>query len=268
MQFKKNRWFSFSVTGNSSSCFSAKATTDDQLYHAEPTYSFAQSMQLDGKCQRFSSEIKVDRMEEPYDEESSYELFPGFLAIGTLGSESLNTEPPTPTFPMSFEHENDKETEVTDNELQLINNELEKFLEAEAKGIADESSARSSYASIITFSSKQLDDAEGRRYSETCPLQKYLFGSSIEVPETARAEKKERASLEDLFRLNDTIHKDSTEKHDCMEKQAKHSSMTHFVKKMLKTIQLTPRSSATASSAKAAESVVTKRKLPKVRINY
>lgn len=261
---------SFLDAGNPTSCFSAKASIDEQLHHTEPTYSFALSMQPDRKCQRFSNEVKFNNSEEASEKASSYELFHGFLAIGTLGSESLDTEPPTPTFPIPFQNEIDKENEVTEIDLQLINNELEKFLEAEAKEIADDSSARSSYASIITISNKQFDDVdtEGWRYSVTCPLQKYLFGSSIEVPETEVVEKKEKASLEELFKRNDNVHKDTKEKYDSMQKQAKGSNATQFMKKVLKKLHLTAGNSATASNVKAAVSTTTKRRLPKVCIIY
>lgn len=227
-------------------------------------------MQPDGKGQRFSNEVKINHTEEASKKESSCEHFHGFLAIGTLGSESLNTEPSTPTFPVPFQNGIKKEKEVTENDLQLINNELEKFLEAEAKEIDDDSSARSSYASIITISNKQFDDAdtEGWRYSMTCPLQKYLFGSSIEAPETAVMEKKEKASLEELFKRNDNVHKDTEEKYNSMQKQAKGSNATQFMKKVLKKLHLTARNSATVPNAKAAVSTTTKRKLPKVCISY
>lgn len=257
---------SFLDAGNPTSCFSAKASIDEQLHHAGPTYTFALSMQPDRKCQRVSNEVKINNTEEASEKASSYELFHGFLAIGTLGSES----PPTPTFPLPFQNETDKEKEVTENDLQLINNELEKFLEAEAKEIDDDSLARSSYASITTISNKQFDDAdtEGWRYSVTCPLQKYLFGSSIEVPETAVVEKKEKSSLEELFKRNDNVHKDSKENYDSMQKQGKGRNATQFMKKVLKKLHLTAGNSATASNVKAAVSTTAKRRLPKVRINY
>ncbi|KAL3526195.1 hypothetical protein ACH5RR_014567 [Cinchona calisaya] len=254
------------ITGNPSTCYSARKSFDEQLYHAEPTYSFAQSIQPNRKFQRFSNETKENGIKEVFTEESSDEPFHGFLAIGTLGSESLNTEPPTPKFPMPFQNVTNKEIEITEDELQLVNNELEKFLEAEAKDVADESSARSSQASIITFSNKQLDDtdAEDWAHSATCPLQKYLFGSSIELPETAVVSKKEKTSLEELFRINDISCEKSTKKYDYTDKQAKKRYASLFMKKFLKKLHSTARSSTTASAEKASESEAIKRKFPKV----
>lgn len=66
--------------------------------------------------------------------------FDGFLMIGTLGLEQILTEPSTPTFPMPFEKITEDNAEVTENELKFINDELEKFLEAEAKEVGDEPS--------------------------------------------------------------------------------------------------------------------------------
>ncbi|KAL3526275.1 hypothetical protein ACH5RR_010931 [Cinchona calisaya] len=253
--------------GNLSSCYSARKSFDKQLYHAEPPYSFAQPRQPSGKCQRFSNEIKENGIENAFEEESYDELFPGFLAIGTLGTESLNTKPPTPTFPMPCQNVTDKEIELTEDELKLINNELEKFLEAEAKEVADDLSARSSQASIITFSNKLLDDtdAEDWGYSATCPLQKYLFGSSIELPETAEGLKKEKTSLEELFKRHDSDWQNSTKVSDCTEKTPKKTYATRFMKKILKKLHSTARScTTTASNEKSTESEATKRKLPKI----
>ncbi|XP_071915223.1 protein LAZY 1-like [Coffea arabica] len=252
--------------GNPPNCYSARKPFDEKLYHAEPTYSFAQSGQPSRICGRFSNEIKGNGIEESFQEDSSDELFHGFLAIGTLGLESLNTEPPTPTFPKPFENMTDKEVKITEDELKLINNELAKFLEAEAKEVADESSARSSQASIITFSNKQHDetDAEDLADSTTCPLQTYLFGSSIELPEMAAVPKKEKTSLEELFRRTDTSCEKSTNKYDCTDYQPKKRHASHFMKKILKKLQSTASSCTTASAEKATESEAIKRKLPKV----
>ena len=97
--------------------------------------------------------------------ESDSEFFEGFLAIGTLGMEKIITEPDTPTFAVSFDQLAEKESEVTENELRLINDELERVLAAEAKddGWTDCSSRNShvsngriSHASTITLCGKPL----------------------------------------------------------------------------------------------------------------
>ncbi|XWS63893.1 hypothetical protein CRYUN_Cryun06bG0140400 [Craigia yunnanensis] len=157
--------------------------------------------------------IEAEHVEEDYEEESSSaisELFHGFLAIGTLGSDPNIPDPSTPTFAISVENITEKETEVTENELKLINEELEKVLGAEAKeeGCNDSSgrnshvsSGRSSHGSTITLSGKPMEgpDTNGNG-TIVCPLQGYLFGSAIELSETTKVAKKEhRTSLAELF---------------------------------------------------------------------
>ncbi|KAL4024007.1 hypothetical protein IC575_017777 [Cucumis melo] len=78
-------------------------------------------------------DLDIARTDEDYEDESLIsisEIFPGFLAIGTFGS----SEPATPKFSISIDHitESDQ-TEVTKNELKLINDELEKVLRSRQK---------------------------------------------------------------------------------------------------------------------------------------
>ncbi|KAL9380756.1 hypothetical protein Peur_026413 [Populus x canadensis] len=82
---------------------------------------------------------------------------------------------------------------VTENDLKLVNNELVKFLEAEEEGCND-SIARRSYVSTITLSGMQMQATNAEDFGKTvaCPLQGYLFGSSIEHPETRFGAKKEK----------------------------------------------------------------------------
>ncbi|XP_074303336.1 protein LAZY 1-like isoform X2 [Silene latifolia] len=135
------------------------------------------------------------------------DLFQGFLTIGTLGTEAGFTEPETPNFDVSFNRLAEEEHEVTENELRIINDELEKVLAAEAKddGWTDSSSRNShvsngriSHASTITLSGKPLEIPESTNLN--CPLQEYLLGSAVEMPEKAAVPKKEnRTSLGELF---------------------------------------------------------------------
>lgn len=83
---------------------------------------------------------------------------------------------------MPLESTTENKPELKEDDLKLINYELEKFLEAEAKEWCNETSGRSSHASTITLSGKQIDEAENEDYEKplVCPLQGYLFGSSIE----------------------------------------------------------------------------------------
>ncbi|KAL2323803.1 hypothetical protein Fmac_022861 [Flemingia macrophylla] len=113
--------------------------------------------------------VEEDEYEGEGEGEGMYEVFHGFLAIGTLGS------------PAFVENITEKEEEVTENELKLINDELEKVL-------VDD-----------------IDESCGSGKADTavcvCPLQGYLFGSAIELSETTTtvAKKEHRASLGELF---------------------------------------------------------------------
>ncbi|XP_064979536.1 protein LAZY 1-like isoform X1 [Musa acuminata AAA Group] len=149
------------------------------------------------------------------------ELLGGLLTIGTLGSgtgpiedkedeeeeeeeeNEAGSEDDEKQLTVSAEEEEvvvtpaaleaiaEKEAEsTTETDLLVVSAELEKVLTAEAeKGGGRISSARSSYAG-----------------SAACPLQGFLFGSSIEVAETmataADARKERRASLGELFMIS------------------------------------------------------------------
>lgn len=110
-----------------------------------------------------------------FQEEQFDDIFPGFLAIGTLGNcQTPNTDPPTPTFPMPFEH---VETDITEKELKFINDELEKFLEEKVNEEVTYEPSERNIKHIETV------PTEFYGYMEDCPLQKYLLGSSIELQE-------------------------------------------------------------------------------------
>ena len=148
----------------------------------------------------------------------------------------------------------DKETEVTEIDLKLINDELEKFLEAEAKDEGSiESPGRNSHVSIITLCGKQMEasDVEESGKMMVCPLQGYLFGSSIELPETRATEvKKEKASLCELFQRAKFADEYATVKDEKGEAQAKgtNKSAMHQVKKILRKLQVSSRSTCATSS--------------------
>ncbi|KAM7267659.1 hypothetical protein ACFE04_009825 [Oxalis oulophora] len=155
------------------------------------------------------------------------ELFDGFLAIGTLGSEPILSEPATPTFPMSSEDI----AEVTENDLKLFNEKLEKFLEAEADedGPNEVSSGRSSYVSIVTLIGKPSEGAKDEPLK--CPLQGYLFGSSLENSET-----NVEASYGELFqktKLEENSPENFIKEHPIEVKQT-NKTAKHLIKKFLK----------------------------------
>ncbi|KAF2292919.1 hypothetical protein GH714_029848 [Hevea brasiliensis] len=175
---------------------------DDQQHYTKPNYATRSFKQAHKDHLRKSfAGLEAARIEEEEDEEEYFEeessaaiseLFHGFLAIGTLGSDPVNTNPSTPTFAISVENITEKET-VTENELKLINDELEKVLGAEAReDYCNDSSGRNSYVSAgrsshgstITLSGKPMEGQETNVNGTTvCPLQGYLFGSAIELSE-------------------------------------------------------------------------------------
>ncbi|KAG9130197.1 hypothetical protein Leryth_004200 [Lithospermum erythrorhizon] len=165
------------------------------------------------------------------------EFFLGFLSIGTLGGELIDTEPPTPTFPNISEDSRNEEQKRFENELKLISSKLEEFFEAEQEETANVTSARSSHASVITLSNYQTEETntEDQRDMATCPLQKCHFGSSLELREAEMPIKKGKNSLGKLFKRN-TNHSDLEEIQEQRKKQAKKRDATRFLKKMLKKI--------------------------------
>lgn len=131
---------------------------------------------------------------------------------------------------------------VRENDLKLVNNELVKFLEAEEEGCND-SLARRSYVSTITLSGMQMQATNAEDFGKTvaCPLQGYLFGSSIEHPETRFGAKKEKVSLEEIFRttkVTDEIPSENEVKGEMQAKKA-HKSAKYFIKKILTKFQST-----------------------------
>ncbi|OIT02378.1 PREDICTED: protein LAZY 1-like [Nicotiana attenuata] len=242
------------ILGNSATSFSAGTLFEEQEYYGKANYSFTISKQPACK------EVKSTETEMALEEE----LFHGFLSIGTLGSQTIKSDPPTPTFPMHLEHVIHGEVlDIKENELKFINDELEKFLEAE---VAHESSERSSHASIITLSSeKQMEEAELQETygnSLECPLQKYLFGYSVELSETEVEGKKPKGEL--FIKRNNIAGEHHIGKDGKEKKQTKGRHAIHFMKKMLKNLHSKSMSSTDPSSGDVNESVSSKRKLPQV----
>ncbi|XP_009630530.1 protein LAZY 1-like [Nicotiana tabacum] len=186
---------------------------------------------------------------EPFDE-----LFPGFLAIGTLGNyQTTNTDPPAPTFPMPFDH---GETDITEKELKFINDELEKYLEEKVNKYE-------SSESIIALSDNHIEIGATECYSniEEYSLQKYLLGSSIELPKIEVEVQQQKRFIEELFNI---VQEGHVGNHDGKEKkQAKRKHPVDFMKKMLQNLQRKSKSSTTAHSKDNVNgSVSSKRKLP------
>ncbi|PON61279.1 regulator of nonsense transcript protein [Parasponia andersonii] len=270
--------------GNSCIRLSAQTSIDDQDTYTKPTFGCKDGF-TSLKRPKQEEENYFSQFEAKKEEKTSTtisELFHGFLTIGTLGSEASINEPETPTFATPSENITDGRIKVTENDLKLINYELEKFLEAESKEEgSDESSARISNVSTITLGGKQTEGAEEEDYWKTvvCPLQGYLFGSSIELPDTRTELKKEKASLAELFHRTKITTENCTEKCESEEISDKHKqkSAMHFMKKMIKKLRPSSKSSPHSAcgdipvsvSAKkelgnATDSVSSKKKLHKV----
>lgn len=248
------------VAGSSNGCLSTQPSLHEQEYYPKPTFS----------CEESPTELKTKRLEEFSEEEWSTMItapFDGFLMIGTLGLEQILTEPSTPTFPMPLQKITEENAEVTENELKFINDELEKFLEAEAKEVGDEPSERSSYVSIITICGKQIEGVDNEEYEDNgeCPLQEYLFGSSIELPEPNMQVEQERTSLGQHFKMNNIAHDHSTSKCEKIKKHARGTYAMRFIRKMLMKLHSSPPPrSSTGTGGATADPHSTKRKLPKV----
>ncbi|KAF8052667.1 hypothetical protein N665_1523s0021 [Sinapis alba] len=227
------------TTGNSPFPLSAHPSLDSQDVYggasAGPRYSTGISKQFN-LFQESSFAGSKENTETKEGRNSDF--FHGFLAIGTFGGETFLDEPATPTFGMSSGDPVADTADVTENDLKLISNELEKFLEAEAKEGQNQPSGRNSDTNTIasTIEAAEGVDAEDDNQPMKFPLQDYLFGSQIELSETKIAVKKERASLGELFQATVVQDKDSENKYEEKKKQTSstHKSAKHFVKKILK----------------------------------
>ncbi|XP_057948375.1 protein LAZY 1-like [Malania oleifera] len=256
---------------------------DDEQYYPKSNYSSRplRQAQRDHSLRKSFAGLEAARIDEDdFEEESSAaisDLFHGFLAIGTLGSDPITTDPATPTFSISVENIAEKETEVTENELKLINEELEKVLGAEAKedGCNDSSgrnshvsNGRSSHGSTITLSGKLEGTENNGNGTAVCPLQGYLFGSAIELPETTVAKKEHRTSLGELFQRSKIAEENSGPKSERGEKRSEKESdksAVHLMKKMLKRRMLHASSrSSTAAGAGTADPASAETKLHKI----
>lgn len=286
---------------NSCSCVSGQPSVDDQQYQLKQNYgtrSFKQAPKDHHLRKSFTGLEAAAIVEEDiqdYGEETSAAiseaLFHGFLAIGTLGAAeqvAINDIPSTPTFAISVENITEKETEVTENDLKLINDELEKVLGADV--LKDDgcnfssgrnshvSTGRSSHGSTITLGGKPIEgpDQTNGNGNAVCPLQGYLFGSAIEMSETTPVAKKEhRTSLGELFQMtkmaeeNYSGTKCDRDQERRSEKEADKSAM-HLMKKLLKKKMLhaSSRTSTEAAAGGTLDSASAEKKLHKVTPDF
>lgn len=223
----------------------------------------------------FASLDSVGAEDDDLGEEPSAfsELFHGFLAIGTLGSDPVITDPSTPKFSISVENITEKETEVTESDLMLINEELEKVLGADGNDGSNYSSGRnshasagrSSHASTITLSGKPMEGTESSVNGTTvCPLQGYLFGTAVGMAETTVPKKENRTSLGELFEKTKMPEEYPGAKHDRGEKKADKESDKSAVQLMKKILKKKIIHASSRSSTGTTDSASADKKLPKV----
>ncbi|XP_041011916.1 protein LAZY 1-like [Juglans microcarpa x Juglans regia] len=266
---------------------------DDQQYLQKQNYGygnrpFKQAPKDHYLRKSFTGQEAARVEEEDYEDESSAamtELFHGFLAIGTLGTDQVSTDLSTPKFSISVDNITEKETEVTENDLKLINDELEKVLGAEVKDDgcnyssgrnSHVSTGRSSHGSTITLSGKPIEGSETNANGTTvCPLQGYLFGSAIELSETtattaaaaAVPKKEHRTSLGELFQMSKTAEEMCGTKCDREERRTEKEadkSALHLMKKLLKKKMLHSSRSSTAAAGGSLDSASAETKLHKI----
>ncbi|KAL3511463.1 hypothetical protein ACH5RR_030864 [Cinchona calisaya] len=271
---------------------------DDAQYLAKPNY-WAKPLikgQRENQLRKsFASTDTARNEEDDVEEETSAELselFHGFLAIGTLGTDPVITDPSTPTFSISVENIMEKETEVTENELKLINDELEKVLGADeicnlssgrnshvstgrnshvSTGRNSHVSAgRSSHCSTNTLGGKPIEGTENNGNGTiVCPLQGYLLGSAIGLPETTPTAKKEnRVSLGELFQKTKQTEENSGAKSDRVEKKPDKETdkfAVFLVKKILKRkILHAPTRNSITASGRTTDSASAETKVHKI----
>lgn len=201
-------------------------------------------------------------VDEEEDKEAWGGIFPGFLAIGTLGLES-DPSPLTPSFSISVENIiTEKEAEVTENELKLINNELEKVLVLTNNN--DDSSGRNSHVSTAERNSHGRISIES---NSICPLQGYLFGSAVELSETKTSsisvsknkeqqQHSQRTTLGELFQRSKQADQDNLvgakDDTDNKKEEANKSAM-HLMRKKLKKKRTPHASSQTSVDSTSAD---------------
>ncbi|XP_057758086.1 protein LAZY 1-like isoform X1 [Arachis stenosperma] len=303
------------VIGNSCNCLSGQSPLDDEQNYLKPNnhgVKLFKNMMMNQKVMRksFAGIDSTKETEDYYIEPSSMcddDLFPGFLAIGTLGSSSdqvVSDPTSTPTFAISVESITQKEDEVTENDLKLINDELEKVLGAETNDDVSidyyssgrnshvstgrnshVSTGRSSHVSIITLSGKPITETHNNNNGgSVCPLQGYLFGTAIELSETTRTsssssstitaaattmttKKEHRTSLGELFqrsKLAEECAKNNNNNENKEEKREGDKSAMNMVKEKLKKRILHHASSRNSTSMNDSSSCAAETKLNKI----
>ncbi|KAL8121391.1 protein LAZY 1-like [Apium graveolens] len=248
-----------------------------QHYYSKPNYcsTTLSKTQRDNHPRKSYSSLKSagnkDLGEEPY---AFSELSHGFLAIGTLGADQVIADPLTPIYSISVESLTDEETGVTESELRLINEELVKVLGADcykSSGTSRNSHAnagRSSQGSTITLSGKPVEGTENSVNGPiTCPLQGYLLGTAMGMPETTVPKKIHKTSLGELFQKTKMAEENSEIKYEIGEKRAEKEedrSAAKLLKKLLKKKTIHASSRSSTSSGGTTDSATAYKKRTKI----
>lgn len=190
------------VSGNSCNCLSGRPSLHEQ-HHLPKRPSKDHRHHFRNSFAGLDDATAVHEEDDHPNSFEEDELFEGLLAIGTLGSDPTLGSAAADHHRTSVETITEKDTDVTPDELKLINEELEKVLGMEVKDVvkevkddnADVSSGRNSHVGAGAISSGKPSSVE----AAVCPLQGYLFGSPIELPEAKVAAKEHRTSLGELF---------------------------------------------------------------------
>ncbi|KAI3839683.1 hypothetical protein MKW92_008730 [Papaver armeniacum] len=193
----------FNCLGHSCTCLSKQTSFDEQLQEQQQFYhpnanTYSKNL-LQKSFVGMDSAIIEENVEYfTYDGHDSSPaavaisgFFDGLLNIGTLGlgQHQLDSEPETPTF--AVENVNGKETELTENDLKLINEELEKVLNADAKKEDDRFYCNDSPSARVTMTVVNGNDG-----GKQTPLHGCLW-VSVDLPaETTIGSRKEHLNKE------------------------------------------------------------------------
>ncbi|XP_010556290.1 PREDICTED: protein LAZY 1 isoform X2 [Tarenaya hassleriana] len=170
-----------------------------------------------------NSSSEKGHLEEEREEEVT---FPGFLAIGTLGLEP----PATPKLfdaPLEEDGSQEKMEVITEDELKLISDKIEMFLESETEQSYNGSMFQikeqhlSGLGEFSDTASLKAEESNPEEYGEPVmfPLQGYLLGSSLELLKENDKVKKKKGSIADLFQRKKSAEKPSfSERRDSIKK--------------------------------------------------
>ncbi|KAK9678139.1 hypothetical protein RND81_11G190600 [Saponaria officinalis] len=206
-----------------------KSSFDSQGVYATPNNNYS-TLKWQPQNNHYFNDFSAENYEESNtreNDEINDEIFPGFLTIGTLSVETV-TDPPTPTFGFTSQDINEEATTNIKHDLNLLSEDLEKFLKAEGEmQRTNKLSCDKVEPNTITLSDEVKEDM--------CPLQGYLLGSSTEQCGPGEIDDKGKTSLHCLFKRRLMMKRKTIgEDEDSGKKAAKENkSAYHLTKKVL-----------------------------------